>query len=106
MSEAWGALAQSSPSATTLTDVYEVPAAKRGTVEVIVCNRGTDTTIRLSHAVGGAADTAAQYLLYNQALVAGETRVTARFTVGAGDVLRGYSGSGNVAFNINGIEED
>lgn len=104
MSEAWGALAQSSPAATTLTDVYE--AAKRGTVEVIACNRSTATTIRLSHAIGGAADTVAQYLLYDASLGDGETKVTARFTVSAGDIIRGYSSSGSVSFNVNGIEED
>lgn len=104
MIDKWGALAQSFPPATTLTDIYT--AARRGTVEVIVCNRGAVTDIRISHAIGGASDTGAQYLIYNQALDAGDTRVTCRFTVASGDVLRGYSGTGNVAFNINGIEED
>lgn len=104
MTDTWGALGQAFPSAATLTDIYT--ATNRGTVEVIVCNRGVDTSIRLSHAVAGAADSPAQYLLYNQGLVAGDTRVTARFVVASGDVLRGYSVSGNVAFNINGIEEE
>lgn len=104
MSETWGALAQSLPAATTLTDIYT--AGKRGTVEVIACNRSSSTTIRISHAINGAADTGAQYLIYDAVLASGETKVTARFTVRAGDILRGYSASGAVAFNINGIEED
>lgn len=105
MSDTWGALGQSVPAAATLTDIYEVPADKKGTVEVIACNRGGAATVRLSHAVGGAADTDAQYLLYGAGLDAGETKVTLRFTVGPGDVLRGFSTTGTVAFNVNGIEE-
>ena len=106
MADVFGALAQSLPSATTLTDAYTCPAAKRATVEVVICNRGASATVRLSHAISGASDTGAQYLLYDYALGAGEAVATARFTVKAADVVRVYSSSGSVAFNINGIEED
>lgn len=106
MTDVWGVLAQSLPAATTLTSVYTMGAKKRGTVEVFACNRSTSTTFRISHAIGGAADTGAQYLFYDAPLAAGETRVTPRFTVRAGDILRCYSASGAVAFNVNGIEED
>jgi len=106
MADLWGALAQVIPAATTLTTGYTVPAAKRGTVEVVICNRGGAATVRLSHAIGGAADTGAQYLLYDFVVPAGETKVTARITVAATDVIRVYSTTATVAFNINGIEED
>ena len=52
------------------------------------------------------ADTGAQYLLYDFAVAAGESKTTARFTMKATDVLRVYSDTGAVAFNVNGIEED
>lgn len=106
MADLWGALAQSLPAATTLTDAYTVPALKRATVEVVICNRGGAAVVRLSHAIAGAADTGAQYLLYDYALAAGEAKGTARFTVAAADVVRVYSDTGTVSFNINGIEED
>jgi hypothetical protein len=106
VADVWGALAQSNPSATTLTDAYTVPAAKHATVEVVACNRGTAATIRLSHAIAGAANTAAQYLLYDHALDAAASKVTAKFTVKATDVIRVYASSADVAFNVNGIEED
>ena len=48
----------------------------------------------------------AQYWLYDYPLLANNTQVTARLTLAAGDVVRVYSGSGSVSFNINGIEED
>ena len=106
MSDLWGALAQSSPAATTLADAYTVPAAKHATIEVVACNRAADTVVRVQHAVGGAASADAQYWLYDYPLQANDTQVTARLTLAAGDVIRVYSGSGSVSFNINGIEED
>lgn len=105
MADLFGALAQSAPAATTLTDAYTVPAAKRATVEVVICNRSSATTVRLQHAIGGAASANAQYLLYDYALGANESKSTANFTLDAADVVRVYSTSGNVTFNINGIEE-
>jgi hypothetical protein len=106
MADLFGALAQSVPAAVTLTPVYTVPVGKRATVEVVICNRGGAATVRLSHAVGGAADAASQYLLYDFVLPAGEAKVTANFTMTTADVVRVYSTTATVAFNVNGIEED
>lgn len=106
MALVFGALAQSNPLAATLTDTYTVPALKRATVEVMICNRGVAATVRLAHAINGAADAAAQYLLYDFALAAAATSSTARFTMKAGDKLRVYASTATVAFNVNGIEED
>lgn len=104
MSEAWGALAQASPGA--LSDIYTVPENKRGTVEVIMCNVGAAALVSLSQAPAGAADSAVQYLLYEAAIDTGETKTTTRITVSGGDVIRGFSDTGDVSFNVNGIEED
>lgn len=106
MADKWGALAQVAPAAITLTAAYTVPAAKHGTVEVVCCNRGAAASIRLSHSIAGAADTAAQYLLYDYAIATGEAKVTTRFTVRATDVIRVYANTANLTFNVNGIEED
>lgn len=105
-SDVFGALAQSTPAATTLTDAYAAPSARRAELEVVICNRSTATTVRLQHAIAGAASTDGQYLLYDYAIGANEAKVTARMTVAATDVIRVYSASGNVTFNVNGIEED
>jgi len=104
--EVWGTLAQVSSAATTLTDIYTCPAGKRATVELILCNRSTTTNVRWSYAINGAADAVAQYMLYDFALSGNIAISTARITIKAGDVLRVYSVSGNVTFQVNGIEED
>lgn len=106
MADVWGTLAQSAPAATTLTAAYTTPALKRSTVEVIICNRSTATTVRLSYAIGGAVDATSQYLLYDYALGDNASISTTRITTKASDVLRVYSTSGNVTFQVNGIEED
>lgn len=107
MALVFGALAQVAPLATTLTDAYTVPASKRATVEVVICNRGAGAaTVRLSHAVGGLADTGKQYLIYDLSVAVAGTYSTARFTMKAGDVLRVYASTADVSFNVNGIEED
>jgi len=106
MADVWGALAQVVPAATTLTDAYTVPAAKRGTVEIIICNTGADALVRLSHAVAAAVDAPSQYLLYDFAVASGQTKSTEQITVNETDVIRAYSDTGNVSFTVNGIQED
>ena len=105
MSDLWGALAQVAPLATTLTDAYTVPALRQATIEVVICNTAGAATVRISHAVNGAADNVKQYLVYDYPLAIGETKATARWTARANDVIRVYSSTATVAFNINGIEE-
>ena len=106
MTLVFGALAQAMPSATTLEAAYACPADKRATVQVVACNRGVNTTVRLAHAPAAAADSDEPYLLYDYPLAAGETLVTAKLTLTETDVLRVYAVTGDVAFNVNGIEED
>lgn len=106
MADVWGVLNQSKPAATTLTDAYTCPASKHATVEVVLCNVGSDSTVRMSHAIAGAANALSQYYLYDFPLLAGESKVTVRITLRATDVLRVYSNTGDVAFTTNGIEED
>lgn len=105
MTDVWGALGQSAPAATTLTDAYTVPVGKHSTIEVIACNRAGAATVRVSHAVAGAVDATKQYLLFDFALGASATQSTVRFTASAGDVIRVYASSATVSFNVNGIEE-
>ena len=106
MTDVWGALAQTSPVATTLTDSYTCPVGKHVTLQVIACNTGgAAATIRVSHAVKGIADDIKQYILYGKSVATGDTVVTARVTLAGGDVLRVYSSLATVTFNVNGIEE-
>ena len=107
MAESIKVLAQSAPAATTLTDVYTVPASTVTTVSTItVCNRGsTAATFRVSVAVSGVADTNAQYIYYDQSLDAYSTyAATIGITLAATDKIRVYASNANLSVNIFGIE--
>jgi hypothetical protein len=100
-------LGQSSPSATTETDLYTVPAATSTVCSsVSICNRGTtQTTFRVSISQGGAATTNKDYLYYDVTLAGNDTFIaTIGVTLAATDKIRVYSGSSNLSFQVWGTE--
>lgn len=100
-------LAQEKPSAATLTDAYTVPALTTATVSTItVANQSaTATSFRISVAVGGAADSPAQYLYYDIVIAGNDTfATTIGISLGAGDVIRVYNTLATLSFNIFGVE--
>jgi hypothetical protein len=107
MATTYKILGQSKPNAATLTDAYTVPAATTATVSTItVANQSaTATSFRVSVAVNGAADTAAQYIYYDIAISGNNTfAATIGLTLGAGDVVRVYNTLATCSFNIFGVQ--
>src|SRR5690349_9560064 len=106
MSDAIKTLGQSYPSAATLTTLYTAPASTSAVVSSLVCcNKGSEPDeIRVSVAVGGAADADKQYLYYDLPVPAKDTFVaTLGASLAAADVLRCYSRKGTTAFNAFGV---
>ena len=98
-------LAQSKPSAATLTDMYTVPALTTAVCSsIVICNQsGTPTTFRVSVAIAGAADTAAQYLYYDAPVGSYCTFIaTIGITLGTGDIVRVYNTLATCSFNLFG----
>lgn len=107
MADTLKTLAQSKPSATTLTDAYTVPAATSAVVSTIsVCNQSaTATAYRISVAVAGLADTAKQYVCYDVAIAGNTTHtLTLGISLAATDVVRVYNTLATLSFNIFGVE--
>lgn len=107
MAETIKPLAQSAPSATTLTDVYTVPASTSAVVSsIVVCNRGSaKREVRLSVAVGGASDSVEQYLAYDTPVLVGDPLVfTIGVTLAAADVIRAYVDAADISINVFGTE--
>ena len=107
MAESLKNLGQLAPTATTLLDLYTVPASTSASISsIIVCNTGTTTTtFRISVAVGGAIDSIKQYIFYDQSLDGNSTfTATIGVTVTATDKIRVYAGNSNLSFNVFGIE--
>jgi hypothetical protein len=100
------ALAQSAPSATSLTDVYTCPAGKRAVVRVIAVERsGAAATFRVSVAINGAADSNEQYVSYDEAIGANASVTSAPLSIDASDIVRVYASSANLSFTVTGIEQ-
>ena len=95
-------LGQSIPSATTNTDLY---TASIQTVcsTLSVCNLSTSTNFRVAVRIGGAALTNSQYIVYDNYVNQYDTVfLTLGITMGVGDIMTVYSGSGSVSFNLFG----
>lgn len=107
MADTLKVLAQTKPSATTLTDSYTVGAATSTAISsVVVCNQSaTATSFRISIAVAGAADTTKQYLYFDVPIAGNDTFIA---TIGIGlattDVLRVYNTLATLSFNVLGVE--
>lgn len=107
MADTLKVLAQAFPLTAVLTDIYTVPGATSAAISSItICNQGASkTTFRLSIAVAGAVDIGKQYIYYDVTLAGHDSFIlTGGITLAATDVVRGYSASGNVSFNIFGVE--
>lgn len=107
MAEVIKVLGQLKPAAATLSALYTVPGATTTvSSSIIACEQSAvATTFRISVAVAGAADAPVQYIVYDAALAANETKAfMLGMTLGAADVVRVRSVSGNVSFAIFGAE--
>jgi hypothetical protein len=100
-------LGQSSPSATTETDLYTVPSATSTVASsVIVCNRSAVlSTFRISIAVGGGATSNKDYIYYDLPIGANDTFIaTIGVTLSATDKVKVYSSNTNLSFSLYGSE--
>ena len=107
MADTLKVLGQAALAATTLTDVYTVPAATSATVSSItVCNRSsTSTTWRMSIAVAGAGDATSQYVYYDLPIPGNDTFIaTVGFTLATTDVVRFYAGAATVTASVFGVQ--
>lgn len=99
-------LGQSYPNAGTLIDLYTVDDDTQTVCSTITaCNRGdSKADIRVSVAIDGAADDDEQYIIDTDVLGKRTHAATIGITLAAGDVVRVWSSSGKVAFNLFGQE--
>lgn len=100
-------LGQNLPAANTLITFYTVPSATSTVISTLkACNQApVNSLIRISVALGNAADTPAQYLYYDFPLGPGDTlSVTEGLSLAVTDVIRVYSSTGLVSFHAFGVE--
>lgn len=96
-------VAQLAPSATTQTELFTL-AANYGTSDIrciIICNRGSATTFRISLRLLGDALDNKQYIAYDAPIEANDT-ICLTYPIGlrSGDSLYVYAGSANLSFSV------
>jgi hypothetical protein len=100
-------LGQQSPSATTLTTLYTVPASTSAVIStLVVCNTASGaTTYRIAVRPAGATVATQHYVAYDAALPANDTvTLTLGVTLATTDVISVYAGAASVAFAAYGVE--
>ena len=107
MATTYKVLGQSSPSATTATTLYTVPAATQTIVSTVtVANRAaTAGSYRIAVRVAGASLANSQYIAYDVSLPANASdTLTLGLTLGATDVITVYASSADITFSAFGSE--
>ena len=107
MSDYLKILGQAAPSGSVLTNIYTVPSGSSATISTItVCNRASPQALfRVSVAATGSVDTTKQYIYYDVPIDSNETfATTIGITLASLDVVRGYSNTSNLSFNVFGVE--
>lgn len=100
-------LGQSNPSATTLTDLYTVPASTQAVgSSIVVANRSsTATSFRVAVRPAGAAISNEQYIYYDIAIGGNDTFIaTIGITLDETDVVSVYATDATLSFNLYGSE--
>jgi hypothetical protein len=107
MAKIYKVLGQSSPSATTNTDIYTVGSGKSAVISTItICNRSASSaSYRIAVRVSGATISNEDYIAYDVPIAANDTTaLTLGITLAATDVITVYASTANFSFNIFGSE--
>lgn len=107
MAVAYKVLGQSTPSATTLTTLYTVPAATSTVCSTVtVCNRSaTATSFRIAVRPAGAGIANQHYIFYDVSIAGNDTfSATLGITLATTDVVSVYATNATLSFNLFGQE--
>lgn len=106
MATVYKVLGQAATSALTETSLYTVTSTSAVVSSIIVCNRSSSPTdFRVAVCVGGATTTSKDYIYYDVPIGSNDTFIaTVGLTLASGDIVKVYSTSNNLSFQIFGSE--
>jgi hypothetical protein len=106
MATVYKVLGQSSPSATSNTTLYTVPAATSSVCSTLtIANRGISTLIRVAIRPAGASIANQHYIAYDIPLNQYDCIfLTLGVTLATTDVVTVYAGTADVSFSLFGSE--
>lgn len=98
-----GLLGQLAPSAASWQNIYTCPASTVCSLRVIVSNRtGVDTTFRVAASKNGDAIANKHWISSDKPIAGNDTGATIGFVISAGDIVRVWSGNGELSFTATG----
>jgi hypothetical protein len=100
-------LGQSTPTATTNTDLYTVPSGKQTVCStLVIANRSVSgTTFRIAVRPAGAALADQHYIAYDTTIAANDSIfLTLGVTLAETDVVTVYTSANTLSFNLFGSE--
>ncbi|MDR7331771.1 hypothetical protein [Roseateles asaccharophilus] len=103
-----GNLGSVAPAVATPTALYAVPASRKATGTLTICNQNaSEVAVRVAVVNGAISGVAAKdYREYDTKVAANGVLEKSGVPVAAGYTLMVRSDTANVAFNFDGIEED
>jgi len=106
MANVYKVLGQVSPTATTNTTLYTVPAATSAVCStLIVCNRNGSTSFRVAIRPAGATLADEHYIIYDSYINSYDTLFfTLGITLSATDVVTVYADTAVLSFSLYGTE--
>ena len=107
MANAYKVLGQNDLAATTLTDVYTVPASTETVIStIIIANRTASAeSFRIAIRPNGATISYEHYIAYDVPIAANDsTTLTLGITLDAADVLSVYASAVDLSVNVFGTE--
>lgn len=99
-------LGQKNPSASTLTDLYTVPAGKQAVVSTLsVCNQNDIATFRVSVRPQGQSVSSENYIVFDVSILSNDALfLTVGLTLNENDVISVEASSSDISFSLFGSE--
>lgn len=106
MPSTYKVLGQAAPAANTDSTLYTVPSATSAVCSTLtVCNRGVSATFRVAVRPAGATLANQHYVVFDNFVNANDTIfLTLGITLAATDVVTIRASTGDVSFNLYGVE--
>jgi hypothetical protein len=101
-----GLLGKANLSATTITNIYTVPASTVATCNILVCNRNSSAVVvRLALSASAGVQATDEFIEYDITIPANGVLERTAIMLQAAKIVTAYSDTANVTVIVDGFEE-
>lgn len=103
---AQGILGKANLSATTITNIYTVPASTVSVFNILVCNRNTSTIkIRIALSTTSVTQATDEFIEYDTLIPGNGVLERTKIMLDTAKIVTAYSDTANVTVIVDGFEE-